>query len=81
MKPTKGYETGEMTRYEEVSKIYLGPATEKFIALQCELLRKDAHDLAATDWPALPRVDGSRRAGLVMDQKKAKELGLKVKAL
>ena len=39
----KGLGDPEMTLYEEVvtvSKIYLGPATEKSFAMQCKLLKK-----------------------------------------
>jgi len=73
-----------MTVYERVvsvSKTYLGPATEAFIARQCKShLKKEAPDLAAADLANLAKWL-EIGAGLLMDQGKASELATKVRAL
>jgi len=72
-----------MTIYDEVvsvSKTYLGPATEQFIARQCKLLKINPPQLAKTDLPGLAKWMGIG-AGLLMDEKKAQELSAKVKSL
>lgn len=73
-----------MTVYEKVvsvSKIYLGPATEAFIARQCKAhLKKEAAELAAADLVNLAKWL-EIGAGLLMDQGKASELARKVKTL
>ncbi len=72
-----------MTVYEEVvavSKIYLGPATEQFIARQCKILKLEAKFLGKADLQPLAKwVEIG--AGLLMDEKKAKELASKVRAI
>jgi hypothetical protein len=72
-----------MALYDEVvsvSKVYLGPATEQFLARQCKILKLDARSLASRDLAALAKwVEIG--AGMVMDAGKAKELALKVKSL
>lgn len=72
-----------MTTYEKVvsiSKPYLGPAAEAFVARQCKShLKKDAAELATADLIALARWM-QIGAGLLMDPGKAIELATKVKA-
>jgi len=73
-----------MTVYEQVvsvSKTYLGPATEAFIARQCRShLKKDAAELASSDLANLAKwVEVG--AGLLMEQGKAAELATKVRTL
>jgi len=72
-----------MSLYTEVisvSKSYLGPATEQFIARQCKLLKIDPPQLASSNLAALAKwVEVG--AGMLMDPGKAKELALKVKSL
>lgn len=72
-----------MSLYEQVvgiSKPYLGPAAEQFIARQCKLLRIEAPSLANENLAALAKWM-EVGAKLVMDEGKAKELASKVKAL
>ena len=67
-------------RVVQTGKPYLGPATEKFIARQCKLLRVDAPALVNENLAALAKwVEVG--AKIVMDEGKAKELASKVKAL
>jgi hypothetical protein len=69
--------------YEQVvgiSKPYLGPAAEQFVARQCKLLRIEAPALANDNLLALAKWM-EVGAKLVMDEAKAKELASKVKAL
>jgi hypothetical protein len=72
-----------MTLYEEVvavSKTYLGPATEQFIARQCKILKLEPRHLGSADLAPLAKwVEIG--AGMVMDEKKAKELASRVKSL
>jgi hypothetical protein len=72
-----------MALYDEVvsvSKTYLGPATEQFLARQCKILKLDARAITNKDLAALAKwVEIG--AGMVMDPGKAKELALKVKSL
>jgi hypothetical protein len=72
-----------MTLYEQVvfvSKPYLGPATEQFIARQCKLIKVNPPSMGNTDLPGLAKWM-EVGAGLLMDEKKAKELGSKIKSL
>jgi hypothetical protein len=72
-----------MSLYDQVlvvSKPYLGPAAEQFIARQCKLLRVDARSLANENLAALAKWM-EVGAKLVMDEGKARELASKVKAL
>jgi hypothetical protein len=72
-----------MALYDQVvsvSKPYLGPATEQFIARQCKLLKINAPALVNSDLAALAKWM-EVGAGLLMDGTKAKELASKVKSL
>ncbi len=73
-----------MTVYEkvvQVSKTYLGPATESFIARQCKShLDKKAQDLMTLDLPTLAKWTEVGVA-LLADQAKATELANKIRAL
>ena len=64
----------------QVSKPYLGPATEQFIARQCKLLKIDASSMTSQNLAALSKWMESG-AKLVMDEGKAKELASRVKVL
>jgi len=73
-----------MKVYEKVvliSKNYLGPATESFIARQCKShLKKDPGALMTADMANLAKwmeISG----GLLMDQAKAAELSRKIAAI
>jgi hypothetical protein len=73
-----------MTLYEQVvsvSRTYLGPATEAFIARQCKShLKKESAELARADMATLAKWM-EIGAGLLMDQAKAAELATKVRGI
>lgn len=73
-----------MSLYDEVvglSKPYLGMATEKFVARQCEQhVKVSPQQLSRAELPELARwmeISG----GMIMDKTKAKELAARILAL
>ena len=63
-----------------VSKVYLGPAADKFIERQCKMLKTPPVELAAGHLEQLAWLC-KNAAGLVMDEVKAAEFGTKLKSL
>lgn len=74
-----------MTVYEKVvsvSKVYLGPATEAFIARQCKShLNKEAPQLAQGDLADLAKWVEIGVRLLLTDRTKAAELAMKVRSV
>ena len=72
-----------MSLYDQVvgvSKVYLGPAAEKFLERQCKYLKTDPANLAAKDMAQLAWVS-KNAAELLMDAAKAAEMSAKIAAL
>lgn len=72
-----------MSLYEQVvgvSKVYLGPATEKFLERQCKYLKTEPTKLATSHLEQLAWLSKNAAATL-MDEGKAAELAAKIAAL